>query len=72
VGIAENKRTGGRPSGHPGSDYSVLKESEPHYKALRDGHLLFGPLKAFSHKIFERGLKERRVLDWRKNGEKMS
>jgi hypothetical protein len=35
--------------------------------AFRDCHLLFGSLKTLSRKVFERGLKERQVLDWQKN-----
>jgi hypothetical protein len=60
--MAENKRPRGRPAGHPGLDYSVLKELQPHHKALRDCHLLFGFLKTFSRKVFERRLKGRQVL----------
>jgi hypothetical protein len=66
--MTENKKPKGKPPGHPGSDYSVLKESEPHYKALRDGHLLFGPSRP-SHIRF---LREASRRDGYLTGEKMS
>jgi len=65
--MIENESPRVRPPGHPGLNYSVLKELQPYQKALRDCHLLFGFVKTFSGKVFDRSLKERRLLGWRKN-----